>query len=449
MRIKLALAAAGLLLSAGAHSATYVLNAGTWGAAQDNAVAAAGGTVSFKHAGAGVALVTSNNPSFLSAVTASGAVTGGAKDQAVEWIDPVATAAVPDAINPTDDRFYSRIQWAPQSVEAPAAWAAGWTGRGVRVAVIDGGIYAAHQDLVGAVDVAASRSFVETDPAASPAVNACRTAFNCDVGTFWHGTHVSGIIAARDNALGIVGIAPEATIVGVKALHNGSGSFGSVIAAILYAASDGRADIINLSLGALFAKNEPGASELRNALSKAVKIASATTLVVVAAGNDGLSLDGNNLVVTPAESGPALAVSATGPLAFAYGATNFTRFASYSNYGHSLVTLAGPGGDFAYPGNENCTLPSTTGPVTTACWVFDMVLSTSRGTTAAGGYSWAAGTSMATPAVAAVAALVKQKYPGISVGALQKQLEKSSVNVDKNNSAFYGRGYVNAKNAVN
>jgi subtilisin family serine protease len=448
MRTTIALTAIGLLFAAQAESASYVLNASTWGAAQDKAVTGAGGTVTFKHAGAGVAVVQSNNPSFLTAVTATGAVTSGALDQVVEWVDPVATVAVPDAINPTDDRFYSHIQWAPQSVEAPAAWAAGWTGHGVRVAVIDGGIYANHQDLVGAIDVAASRSFVEPDPAATPAVNACRTAFDCDTGTFWHGTHVSGIIAARDNTLGIIGIAPEATIVGVKALHNGSGTFGAVIAAILYASSDGHADVINMSLGALFAKNEPGASELRVALSKAVKIASTTTLVVVAAGNDALSLDGNNLVVTPAESGPAMAVSATGPLGFAYGATNFSRFASYSNYGHSLVSVGGPGGDFAYPGNENCTLQATTGPVTIPCWAFDMVLSTSRGTTAAGGYTWAAGTSMATPAVAAVAALVKQKNPGIGVKALQRQLEKSAVPVDKNQSAFYGNGYINARTAV-
>ena len=443
-RITFALTAIGLLFAADAFSASYVLNASTWGAAQDKAVTGAGGTVTFKHAGAGVAVVTSDNPSFLTAVTATGAVTSGALDQVVEWTDPVATIAMPDAaINPNNDRFYATIQWAPQSVEAPAAWAAGWTGLGVRVAVIDGGIFNTHPDLAGAVDAAASRSFVQPDPAASPAVNACRTAFNCDTGTFWHGTHVSGIIAARDNTIGVVGIAPEATIVGVKALHNGSGTFGAVIAAILYAASDGHADIINMSLGALFAKNEPGASELRNALSKAVKIASNTTLVVVAAGNDALGLDGSNLVVTPAESGPAMAVSATGPLGFAFGATNFTRFASYSNFGNSLVSVAGPGGDFAYPGNENCTLPTTTTPVTIPCWAFDMVLSTSRA-----GYTWAAGTSMATPAVAAVAALVKQKHPGITVDALGKQLQKSAVNVGSNTNAFYGAGYVNAKNAV-
>ena len=117
------------------------------------------------------------------------------------------------------------------------------------------------------MDSAASRSFVEPDPTQTAAQNACRAAYNCDTGTFWHGTHVAGIIAAVDNATGVVGIAPEATIVGVKALHAGSGSFGAIIQALLYASTDGRADIINMSLGAEFNRNEDGAAELVSALN--------------------------------------------------------------------------------------------------------------------------------------------------------------------------------------
>lgn len=453
MHCKLNWAMAGLLaaMATGAHAATYVLHAPNWGARQAAAVAAAGGTVTFSHDGAGVAIVESANPDFLASARASGAIAGGALDRAVEWAEPMPNVALPDAINPLDDRFFATIQWAPQSIEAPAAWAMGYTGRGVRVAVIDGGVYAAHTDLVGAVDVAASRSFVAPDPAATPAVNACRTAFNCDTGTFWHGTHVAGIVGARDNAIGVVGIAPEATIVGVKALHGGSGSFNAIIQAILYAATDGRADIINMSLGAVFGRNEEGAAELRSALNRAVNFAASRgVLVVVSAGNDELDMDhAGNLTVTPAESGNAIAISATGPFLFARGATNFSRPASYSNFGSSLVWVAAPGGDFAYPGNENCTLPTTTTPVTIPCWAFDMVLSTSRGSTVAGGYTWAAGTSMAAPAVSAVAALIKQKHPGISVGLLKNRLAQSATDEGKRgHDNFYGRGYVNARRAV-
>src|SRR4029078_3991830 len=132
------------------------------------------------------------------------------------------------------------------AVHAKQAWAAtGYDGTGVRVAVLDGGIWDTHQDLVHNIDGAHSTSFVPG------------FAFNQDTGTFWHGTHVAGIIAAEDNTICTVGIAPHATIGGVKVLHNASGSFGQVISGILYASTPiadggGGADIINMSLGALF-----------------------------------------------------------------------------------------------------------------------------------------------------------------------------------------------------
>lgn len=448
------LAVAGLFAASAvttAHAATYVLHANAWGAKQNAAVSKAGGVVTFSHDGAGVAVVESVNPGFLQAALAGGAIAGGAQDTVVEWAEPMPTEALPDAINPADDTFFNGVQWAPQSVEAPAAWALGYTGSGVRVAVIDGGIYSAHPDLAANIDTAASRSFVPADPLASPATNACRTAYNCDTGTFWHGTHVAGIVAAIDNATGVVGIAPQATIVGVKALHSGSGSFASVIGAILYAATEGRADIINMSLGAEFPRGHRDGAELTSALNRAVNFASRNgTLVVVSAGNSELDFDHQqNVIVTPAESGNAIAISATGPMNFASGATDFSRPASYSNYGNSLVWVAAPGGDFAYPGNENCTRPTTTGTLTRPCWVFDMVLSTARGTTAAGSYSWAAGTSMAAPAASAVAALIKQRNPGISVGELKNRLAQSASDLGKpGQDNFYGRGYINALRAV-
>lgn len=427
---------------AGAEPKTYVVSAARWGAAQNAAVAAAGGAVTFQHDGAGLAVVTSENANFAAALSASGAVQRVDEDMIVQWQQPTNTVDLDEAaVNPNDDTFYKNIQWAPQSVEAPAAWAAGYTGSGVRVAIVDGGIYSAHPDLAGNIDVAASRSFVPGQP------------FNNDTGTFWHGTHVAGIVAAIDNNTGVVGIAPGATIVGVKALHNGSGSFGAVISAILYAATPlsaggGGADIINMSLGAVFARGggNTGGGPLVAALNKAVNYADRFgVLVVSAAGNDGLDLDHTGSVISvPAQSGSGIAVSATGPEGFGFGATNFRRIASYTNYGTSAITVAGPGGDFAYPGNEACTKLTTTGSLTRPCWVFDMVMSTSRA-----GYSWAAGTSMAAPAVSAVAALIKQANPGISLGALKNKLAQSADDEGKTGrDPLYGRGFVNARKAV-
>jgi lantibiotic leader peptide-processing serine protease len=436
---KLAVAVLGALCAMSAEASQYVLQASKWGASQAAAVASAGGTVKFSNDKAGIAVVDSSNPNFLASALRGGAITSGAADMMVQWTQP--TIVEEATVNPGDDTYYNHVQWAPQSIEAPAAWALGFDGSGVRVAVIDGGIYDAHVDLAGAVDVAASRSFASGTP------DGCVEKFNCDVGTFWHATHVSGIIAARDNTIGVVGIAPRATIVGVKALHNGSGSFGAVISALIYASTDGRADIINMSLGAEFGRSEKGAAELRSALNRAVNFATAHgSLVVVSAGNSAIDFDSaKDYTVTPAESGNAIAVSATGPLGFGLGATDFSRPASYSNYGSSLVWVAGPGGDAALPGNDVCSAP----PIVQFCWVLDLVLSTSRGTTVNGGYTWAAGTSMAAPAVSAVAALIKQKYPGATPAQLKTKLAQSATDEGKvGHDDFYGNGYVNARRAV-
>ena len=205
-----AIACATLLAAAANAGERYVLTASNWGKLQEAHVAAAGGKALFANANAGVAIVESANPQFLSQVLAGGAIQTGAVDAEFAWTVPARTFDLDaNAVNPADDRFFNTIQWAPQAVNAPQAWAAGYTGKGVRVAVIDGGIFGTHPDLTANVDAVAARSFVAIDPAATPAVNACRTAWNCDTGTLWHGTHVAGIVAAADNSIGVVGIAPE------------------------------------------------------------------------------------------------------------------------------------------------------------------------------------------------------------------------------------------------
>lgn len=435
-----------LVPSAAVAQQTYVLTARSWGPAQVAAVTAAGGVVAFGHDGAGVGVATSDALDFAWRVRASAAIASVEADRLVQWQLPLITADLDEAFTnpPDDDTFFNGVQWAPQAVDAPAAWASGCTGNGVRVAILDGGIHSTHADLVANLDVAASRSFVPGHD------------FNQDTGTFWHGTHVAGIVAAADNTLGTIGIAPQARLIGVKVLHSGTGSFGGVIQGILYAATPtaqggGGADIINMSLGAVFARNDEGAGQLVAAMNKAVDYANRFgVLVISAAGNEGIDLDhSGNLISVPAQSGAGLAVSATGPTGFALGATDFDTPASYTNYGISAINVAAPGGDFVLPGSAPCTLPTATGSVTAPCWVFDMVLSTSRGAGASTtGYAFAAGTSMAAPAAAAVAAMIKQKNPNISLGAWQAALQTSAI--DAGNSGadpFYGKGWINALRA--
>ncbi len=423
---------------------SYVLQASRWGEAQQAAVEAAGGRVTFAHDATGVAVAESANPQFLAQALSRGAIQSGAADMVVQWTPNVRTYDLQqDGINAGNDTLYP-LQWAPQAVGAPKAWAMGYDGSGVRVAVIDGGVFSAHPDLAANLDTAAARSFA-TGP------TPCHTQYNCDLGTFWHGTHVAGIIAAVDNTTGVVGIAPKATIVPVKALHGGSGSFGDVIRAIVYAATDGRADIINMSLGAAFNRGDRDAAELVSAMNRAVNFATRQgVLVVSSAGNDAFDLDHTgNLITVPAQSGNGLAILATGPLGWALPtplptSNQFSRPASYTNYGTSAIWVAAPGGDFAYPGTETCTKPTTVGSVRIPCWAFDMVLSTSRA-----GYTWSAGTSMAAPAASAVAALIKQRFPGISVGELKTRLAQSADDVGKPGAdPFSGRGFINAYRAV-
>jgi subtilisin family serine protease len=248
---------------------------------------------------------------------------------------------------------------------------------------------------------------------------------------FNHGTHVSGIIAAAINNLGTQGVAPSAKILPVKVLSEvtGSGSFGAIIAGIDYVASLNyshviRVDVINMSLGATFDRNNAGgggSGQLIAALNRAMNEASdAGILCISAAGNDGVDLN-SRLWSIPAQSGNGIAVSATGPV----GLANFDRLASYSNYGRSVINVAGPGGD----------------AVNAASYPFDMVLAPGAGT-GTSGYYFAAGTSMATPAVSGVAALIVGKYGHMSAAELKSRVAASAVQIGDTQS--FGRGRVDA-----
>jgi lantibiotic leader peptide-processing serine protease len=295
--------------------------------------------------------------------------------------------------------------------------------------VLDGGIWAPHPDLAPNLDVARAVSFA-TDADGNP------TDWFEDVGDFWHGTHVAGIVAASAS-VGAIGIAPRATIIPVKVLHDGSGDFGGLIQGILYAAtpvSQGGAGarIINMSLGAEIEHRGAGIAQLASFLSRVTSFARQQGVLVIAStGNSALDLDHtNNLISIPAQSVGVVAIAATGPVNVAGGGTNFDRPASYTNFGQSAVHFAAPGGDFTlFPDGA---------------WFEDMVLSTN-----VSGWAFAAGTSMAAPAASGVAALILGKYGPLHPSRIEAILRSSADDLGKpGNDDFYGSGRLNARKAL-
>jgi subtilisin family serine protease len=217
-------------------------------------------------------------------------------------------------VDPSDDPLFT-FQTGPPKAELPAAWAAGFDGTGIRIAIVDSGVRATHEDLTPRV--VTGRDFVATpsDPLGVPGGT---------TDDFGHGTHVAGIAAASDNTVGVVGAAPASTVVPVKVLNsNGTGSFDGVARGINWAAdpNKGDADVINLSLGGGGCSSTIGTA-VAYAKSQGVT-------VVAAAGNDSATT-----AFSPASfDGEVVAVAATN--------TDDTK-ASFSNYG-TYVDLGAPG----------------------------------------------------------------------------------------------------------
>lgn len=391
----------------------------------DMRIAAAGGDTINKLHQIGVIVVNSEDPDFAKKASKIKGVRTVVQDEWVQWVNPRVgeDESSVRALSIGSDETFWPLQWAPRTIYAPDAWDAGARGAGVRVAILDGGIASNHLDLVDNIDFAASTSFVP--------------GFNFDEeapGAFWHGSHVAGIVAAADNEIGTIGIAPEATIIGVKVLHDGSGYFSWTIEGILYAADTADADLINLSLGALYPRNNWSAAQLNVALGRAMNYAhQAGVTIVAAAGNEAVDLDhGGMWVEMPAEAQHVLCVSATGPIGFAYGGTDFDRPASYTNIGMSLVDFAAPGGDFMlYPDG---------------LWYYDMVLAPTYVLGSTHYYSFAAGTSQAAPHVTGVAALIIEAHGGeLDPARVKAILLQSADDLGKpGNDEYYGMGRVNA-----
>lgn len=388
----------------------------------------------------GISIVSSKDANFIQNTIKKRNVTSVVPDYEIAWIPTSENieSNLPDAtpsIGSTEPYYYYDYLWGLEAIDAPQAWNAGFTGSGANVFVLDSGIDAEHVELAPNLNTTLSASFVSGED-----WNILEsTPFNN------HGTHVAGTIAAAQNGLGLIGVAPNAELVAVKVLSEftGRGAFSSINAGIVYAGAN-KADVINMSLGATLNKNGklidangvpfkiPGkyVMEIVNAQQRALNFAAKKGSVIIAtAGNDGINYDGNSAYIKiPGGLNNVLTVSATAPNAYDATAdyTNFDIPASYTTHGKSLVDVAAPGGDFDVA-------------------LEDMILSTGNNNSA----YWSAGTSMAAPHVSGIAALIIAKNGKMSPKEVQKQIEKTADKIDGNGkSLYFGKGRINAYRAV-
>ena len=428
-------------LSAQGPERSYIVMANNSGADLGARIEAAGGVMTAFMPEIRAATAVSTNPNFSSQIRGVRSVI---PDLVYQFDLPpregefIAIADVGDPpFSGAGDVFFD-LQWGHTAVRATHAWANGVRGAGVQVAVLDGGFDLTHPDLVPNINLALSANFVPGESLQYGLPD-----------TFSHGAHVAGTIAAAQNDFGVIGVAPNAELILVKVLSDGgSGAFSWVAAGIIHAANVG-ADIINMSLGASIPQSGiPGditaneVAELRVLMNRVNNYASQQGVTIItSAGNSGLDRDKTgNLLVLPADMPNVISISATAPVGWATDPLNIflDNLASYSNYGRSAIDFAAPGGDFVYPGNENCTIAGLLRP----CWVFDLVFSTGNG-----GWYWSAGTSMAAPHAAGIAALIISENGGsMHPAQVEAQLRQRAYNPDgsQGRHPFYGMGRVSS-----
>ncbi|WP_245643508.1 S8 family peptidase [Roseateles chitosanitabidus] len=353
-----------------------------------------------------------------------------AADANVEYVEP--DRKMYPLFTPNDPSYTA--QWdlyeTTAGIRAPAAWDQA-TGTGVVVAVIDTG-YRPHADLTGQLvagydmiaDTAVSvdgngRDSDPSDPGDWHAAGFCSTD---DPGenSSWHGTHVAGTIAAKtNNGVGVAGIAFNAKVQPVRVLGKCGGYTSDIADGITWAsggtvsgvpANATPAKVLNLSLGGGGTCDTTTQTAINGARSRGAS-------VIVAAGNENQNASNSS----PANCSGVVAVAATDR----YGARAY-----YSNYG-SIVALAAPGGDVRSSASNG-------------------ILSTlNAGTTTPGAdnYAYYQGTSMATPHVAGVAALMYSAKPTATPDQITAAL-KSSARAFPGTCSQCGAGLLDANAAV-
>jgi lantibiotic leader peptide-processing serine protease len=426
-----------LAFAGAAGAATYVVLYKAQGVPADGGaqVRAAGGTVVASYAQIGVIIASSDDAGFSAALMKDSRIDGvsstaGFASRLDGDAANSADAAPGDLPNTpaTDADNLSPLQWDMRQIHAPEAHEITGGSPSVLVGDIDTGIDFDHPDLAANVDVADSVNCLSGAPVAGLAAQD-------DNG---HGTHTAGTIAAASNGVGIVGVAPNVRIAGIKS-GNADGFFfpEAVICGFVWAGSH-HVDVTNNSYFAdpweYNCRNDSDQRAIWKAEQRAILYAEQQGVTVVAAeGNDSddtahptqdrTSPDDttpvtrditNACVIIPVEVPGVIGVSATG--SFAQG-TNAGQYPDhlksfYSSFGVGVTQVAAPGGDSRYGtppfvGTAGRVLSAWPTEVTSNCLASRRV--TDPG---APGALWCyqQGTSMASPHAAGVAALIISRY---------------------------------------
>jgi subtilisin family serine protease len=463
-------------VSADATSLSYVVNVkpgqGT-SAYVKKAVDKAGGTIVTSYDQIGVIVVHSSNPDFAKTIrTVRGVQSAGATRTAPLPTAVTADLGAPKVLSAAEvaraeaaagqDPLES-LQWDLPAIKADKAHEKSLGSEKVTVAVIDTGVDDTHPDIAPNFDRKASVNCVSGKPDTSDG------AWRPGAAESPHGTHVAGEIAAAKNGVGMTGVAPGVKVSGIK-VSNPDGFFytEAVVCGFVWAAEHG-VDVTNNSYYTdpwyFNCENDPDQKALLDAVTRASRYAEKKGAVnVAAAGNENYDLAADEITdpSSPNDSTPGervvdpstcLDIPTQLPGVVTVASTGAKGIkSSFSNYGLRVADIAAPGGDStAYQKPE---APATSGLI--------------LGTLPGGKWGYMAGTSMAAPHVAGVAALIKSTHPYASPALVKALLyaqadatpctDPYDIDADgkidavcegsKNLNGFYGWGIADALDAV-